>query len=193
MSRQWIKSTIFALLLINLAAFYFLRIYVSPIENSFLFRFLSIILIIWVWWAAYREDQYEQLIVVTFFLTVFNLDKLYLGISVPIAFILILAAALACGLFYASIRLNMAHANRLTSLYCLIVGLISAESFLAASIWSPNNATLSSIVSVCFYFSWHVILQHLNHRLNKKAAFQYAFYCFVALFLIIVSTSWYNS
>lgn len=193
MVRRWIKTIIFSLLLINLAGFYFFQIYVSPIESSWLFRSILTLLIIWVWYSAYQKDQYEQLIIITYFLTVFNLDKLYLGISVPISIILVLAAAFSTGLFFASVRLNMAHTSKFVPLYGLLVGLISAEAFLAASIWSPNNATLSAIVSVAFYYVWHVILSHLNHRLSKSTSIQYALYCFIAMVLIIFSTSWYNN
>ncbi len=193
MPRQWIKTIIFSLLLINITLFYFFNIYVSPIENSLFFKLLSFIIIFWVWYSAYRQDQYEQLIIVTFFLTVFNLDKLYLAISVPIVIILIMAAALSSGLFYASIRLHMAHNSRFILLYTLIIGLICAEAFLATSIWSPNNATLSSVVSVAFYFSWHILLSHLNHKLNRKASIEYGIYCFIAIILIITTTTWYNN
>jgi hypothetical protein len=193
MTRRWVKTIIFSLLIANLVAQFSFHIYNSPIESSFVFRSTLILLIVWIWYSAYKIDQYEQLIVVTFFLTVFNLDKLYLGVSVPISIILVLAAFFASSLFYASIRLNMAHSNRMVPVYSLIVGLVSAESFLAASIWSPNNATLSAIVSVTFYFSWHIILSSLNHKLSRSLQLQYSIYCFVALFLIISTTSWYNN
>lgn len=193
MPRRWIKTIIFSLLLVNLSAFYLFHIYISPVENSLFFRIVLTLLIIWIWYSAYKKDQYEQLIIITFFLTVFNLNKLYLGISIPIAIILLLAAILSSGLFYTSIRLHMAHSHHLVLLYSLLIGLISAESFLATSIWSPNSVTLSAIVSISFYCIWHLILNHLNHKLTRSASIQYTVYCFVAIILIISTTSWYNS
>lgn len=192
MTRQWIKTIIFSLLLVNLFALYFFRLYNSPMESSILFYLVITLLIVWVWYSAYRRDQYEQLIVITFFLTIYNLDKLYIGISVPISIILVLAAFFASMLFLASIRLHMAHTNPYITLYSLLIGLVTAESFLAASIWSPNNATLGAIVSVAFYLFWHLILSYLNHKLTKSLTIQYSIFCFIALLLIITTTTWYN-
>ncbi len=192
--QKKIKTIVFSLLLINLAVLVFFPVSLSsPLEKSLLFKLFLLVVVSWVWYSAYKQDYYEQLIIVTLYLTIFNLDKLYLGISVPIPIILIFAALSAIFLFICSIRLKMAHDGPYITFYALLSGLITAESFLIASLWSPNNATLAAIVVVCFYYTWHITMCHLDKKLSTITALSYSVYSLMAILLIIYTSSWYNT
>lgn len=187
-STKTLTIILFLTLLVNLVGFFFF-------ESYFLYRVIISIVTIWVWFETFIFRRFEPLIIVTLYLSFFNLNNLYLGISFPLWVLGIIAAIIASGFFFASVSLQLTPHNTLILLYALIIGLASTEIFLALYFWTTasasgiTNMSLSSMLVIAFYMLWRTISFHLQNKLNNRLAVSYLVFGSFIILLILLTSS----
>ncbi len=179
-----LRVMLFVTLLINLFGFYFFEI-------DWMLRFIMTAIVIWVFVATFIKKQAEPIIISTLYLTLFNLNNLYRGVSVPLWIVALITAIIAAGFFAATITMGLTPATHLTSLYGLLIGLGCAEIFLVLSYWPTTDATRSILTIIAFYVLWFLISSHLRNTLSRKLTWAYIIIGFIAILAIMATSSWY--
>ena len=179
-----LRVMLFVTLLINLFGFYFFEI-------DWLLRFIMTAIVAWVFVATFSKKQAEPIIIATLYLTLFNLNNLYRGVSVPLWIVALITAIIAAGFFATTITLGLTPATHLTSLYGLLVGLSCAEIFLVLSYWPTTDATRAILAIIAFYLLWLLISNHLRNTLTRKTTWAYLIIGFLMMLAILATSSWY--
>lgn len=175
--------TILALFLVIWGFFYF--------ETSTILRILVVLLgLVGIWQIS---NLPEILILVIFYLGLYDLYNIRYGLAIPMAVILVGVLGLTSLLFYYQSRLSKFEfpQNRFWVLL-LVTCLIVLEIFLTMSLWPVDPKTKSLVIAVVFYLATRIVYLHINNVLSLKKAAGYLLAGVLTLGLVLAISWWFG-
>lgn len=181
----WQIFTIFALILVIAGFFYF--------ELSWTLRILVILL--GISGLIFFTQALEYIILVIFYLGLYDLYNIRYGLAVPLSLILLITFILSSFLFYLQSYFNKGTDNinkNIFNLYLITSGLITIEIFLTMSFWPVDPKTKSLVIVIVYYLISKIFYLYINNVLHLKKVASLIIVSILILGGVIVFGWWFG-
>jgi len=162
-------------------------------ESSWIVRIAVLILscfaIIYLFWKNY----FEFLILVIYFLALFDFYNLYFMIGLPLWAVMIFVFFVSAGIIYLyfAYKKNSIE-NKIALFYVVFFALIALEIFLSLIPWPADPKNKAMIILSVFYIFYNLILLKEKNEWELKKIYPYLIIMVVIIVLVVTTIKWYG-
>lgn len=135
------------------------------------------------------KSSSEILVILIFYLGLYDLYNIRYGLAVPLSIILMLVfgfSVLAFELLSFFQKMRERVPKNIFLLYLLTIGLIVLEIFLAMTFWPVDPKIKGLVIVIIFYILYRLFYLYINNVLNLKKATVFIFFSILILSLVLL-------